>query len=302
MSMQGILVFLLAVMTPTALMIGVIIAWNRWFDPDRGRRSPLERERLTNLPGASLRRELLRQEERFFDTVLLIAITGPAFVATWAIIRLDRAGLLHWTWGDVALLALVLAIVAALCVRLIRVVRKRRNCRMGLEAEYMTAQNLQPLVSEGCQLWHDVPGERFNIDHVVVAPWGVFAIETKSRRKPPRKVRNGHHVRFDGRALHFPEHTETRPVEQASAQAAWLARELSSALGERVAVVPVIALPGWFVDTQGGARGDVIATNGKGLERFLPGRFRNVSLDETRRQRIGHAILRLYPSIGDSVL
>src|SRR5690606_33733135 len=107
---------------------------------------------------------------------------------------------------------------------------------------------------------------------------------------------------FDGRALHFPEHTETRPVEQASAQAAWLARELSSALGERVAVVPVIALPGWFVDTPGGARGDVIATNGKGLERFLPGRFRNVSLDETRRQRIGHAILRLYPSIGDSVL
>ncbi|MEO6967619.1 MAG: hypothetical protein ABI132_04075, partial [Rhodanobacteraceae bacterium] len=31
----------------------------------------------------------------------------------------------------------------------------------------MTAQELNRLVGDGCQVLHDVPGEKFNLDHVL---------------------------------------------------------------------------------------------------------------------------------------
>ena len=38
---------------------------------------------------------------------------------------------------------------------------------------------------DGFAVFHDVPGDKaFNVDHVVIGPQGVFAVETKGRGKP----------------------------------------------------------------------------------------------------------------------
>jgi hypothetical protein len=47
--------------------------------------------------------------------------------------------------------------------------------------------------------------------------------------------------------LRFPSKVETKPLEQAKRRADWLSKWLSSAIGEPVAAVPVLALPGWYV-------------------------------------------------------
>jgi hypothetical protein len=121
---------------------------------------------------------------------------------------------------------------------------------------------------EGAAVFHDLPGEKFNIDHVVIAPQGVFAVETKGYAKPNRDGGTADAtVVFDGKALVFPQWSGSKPLEQADRQAKWLATWLTSATGERVHVAPVVALPGWYVDRKG--RGDVLVFSGRELRKHL---------------------------------
>jgi hypothetical protein len=159
------------------------------------------------------------------------------------------------------------------------------------------AQNLLPLVVDGCLLFHDFPGDGFNIDHVVVAPQAVFAVETKSRRKPASGGRDSAKVVNDGRALRFPEHFDTRSIDQARRQARWLEKYLANSAGDPVPVVPVLALPGWFVEaTREGSQGDVIVSNLR-TPRFLLDWYVPRPMAPPLFRRVAHALASRYPGI-----
>src|SRR5690606_21623326 len=86
------------------------------------------------------------------------------------------------------------------------------NIRDGLLAERVTGMQLNRLVANDCFVMHDLPCEGFNIDHVVIAPRGVYAVETKSFRKPRHKSsRESPKVKFDGNALDFGSFTTNKP-------------------------------------------------------------------------------------------
>jgi hypothetical protein len=53
--------------------------------------------------------------------------------------------------------------------------------RIGYDGELATAQELNQLMRHGYYVFHDLQAENFNIDHIVIGPAGVFAVETKSR-------------------------------------------------------------------------------------------------------------------------
>jgi hypothetical protein len=57
------------------------------------------------------------------------------------------------------------------------------------------------------------------------------------------------------------------PLEQAERQAQWLAKWATSAIGDLVTVVPVLALPGWFVQQTG--RSPVQVYSGRALSSLL---------------------------------
>ncbi len=149
-------------------------------------------------------------------------------------------------------------------------------------------------------VFHDFPADRFNIDHIVVAPHAVYAVETKSRRKPATGGKAAARVGYDGTALSFPTHVERRPIDQAKAQAEWLRRFLTSALGEPVGVTPVLALPGWYVDlSREGSRAEVIVNNLRN-PLFLMKMGGNTSAPDTVRQkRVAHALAERYPALED---
>jgi hypothetical protein len=56
-----------------------------------------------------------------------------------------------------------------------------RNLNRGERGELRVAEILDDLRSIGYHAFHDLVGDGYNIDHVVVGPAGVFAIETKFR-------------------------------------------------------------------------------------------------------------------------
>lgn len=169
-----------------------------------------------------------------------------------------------------------------------------RQNKAGLRAERAAAQEIGAVLAGSNRIFHDVQAGAFNIDHVVVSPAGVFAVETKSRRKPPAgggadKVK----VRYDGKALSFPGWSETEPIAQAERQARWLADYLRKATGESFPVTPVLALPGWFVEnTARISEGMVRVINPKKSD-WLFLNPRGAGLDPAAIQRASFAVEKL---------
>jgi Nuclease-related domain len=162
------------------------------------------------------------------------------------------------------------------------------NLKAGYDAELAVGQELDQLMRYGATVFHDIPGEHFNIDHVVIAKEGIFAVETKGFTKPRRGGgRSDATVTFDGKRLAFPTWSTSEPLEQAERQAAWLSKWLSSAVGAPLQALPVLALPGWFVELNG--RGAVRVFNGKQLAGLLAARGAQ-SLSAQDVQRVVHQV------------
>ncbi len=188
------------------------------------------------------------------------------------------------------LLLLIFSFVMMIYViyKLWRTLTLKSNLWLGLDCEMAVAQELNQLMLEGYNVYHDFPAEGFNIDHIVIGPKGVFAVETKGRSKPDKKGGTEEAtVTYDGEKLTFPGWSEKEPLDQAIRQAKWLSQWMNSAVGEPVSVSPVLVLPGWFIDRKKTA--DVFIFNGKNPGMML--KWKNdTSLSETLIKRIDHQL------------
>lgn len=136
--------------------------------------SPLPAVRRT--PGQSLRDEKERLLENRF--VPLYFATGFAWM-TW-LLEQQRA----WQqYPPQPKIWLVLAVIGTgACVILFRCLFYQiRNLNRGELGELKVAEALEELRPAGYRVFHDLCRDGYNIDHVVVGPAGVFAIETKFR-------------------------------------------------------------------------------------------------------------------------
>ena len=119
--------------------------------------------------------------------------------------------------------------------------------KLGRDAELAVASELIELQSHGYQIFHDIQADGFNIDHLVIGPNGVFAIETKGRHKRVKDDTN-YKVRFENNLLAFPSWNENKPIEQAEIQANWVYKWLSEATGFQTKITPILCFPGWFIE------------------------------------------------------
>jgi hypothetical protein len=141
--------------------------------------------------------------------------------------------------------------------------RQLRLLYLGVLGEEVMGQALQCLCERGYRIFHDVPGDgNWNVDHVVVGPGGVFAIETKCRmKKPSRNELKEHEAVPNNDVLRFPWCSDRKAMEQGRRNSKWLAQMLSKSTGEKVTTHALIALPGWFVLPH--PESDVKVLNGK---------------------------------------
>jgi hypothetical protein len=141
---------------------------------------------------------------------------------------------------------------------------------------------------DGFAVFHDVPGDKeFNVDHVVVGSQGVFAVETKGRGKPVRKSGAEYKVEHIDGELVFPGWKETAPLEQARRNALWLAKWLTSAVGEPISVKPVLAIPGWWIERK--SPSDVAIVNGKNTSAYFT-KTRSAELSDKLVRQIVHQL------------
>ncbi|HSO83096.1 nuclease-related domain-containing protein [Thiocapsa sp.] len=192
-----------------------------------------------------------------------------------------------WVYAGIAV-----AFVAYQTLQIVRQAEKRQKYAEGLDGELATAQLLEPIIADGGRILHDIQAPGFNIDHVVVAPGGVFSVETKHRLKSTReKPAEQTRVTFDGKALAFPGWTDVKTAEQARAQGRWLSERLTKSAGLPVSARPVIALPGWYVTVT--RPSDVVAINPKSCSFMLKPRNGDLALTADSIQRIAFQVEQL---------
>lgn len=148
-----------------------------------------------------------------------------------------------------------------------RVLPRLRALKQGRDGERAVGQFLERLRETGYQVFHDVVGTGFNVDHVLIGPAGAFTIETKTFSKRPSPDAK---VIFDGERIVVDGHEPDRdPVIQARAQAGWLRELLAESTGRNISVRPVILFPGWWVEQSKGSTREVWVLEPKALPAFL---------------------------------
>jgi hypothetical protein len=128
-----------------------------------------------------------------------------------------------------------------------RIWRAMDQIVLGLHGERTVGQLLESLRAQGYRVFHDITEEGYNIDHMLIGPAGVFAIETKTHSKPLKGQVN---VIYDGERITLNGHAPDRdPLIQAKAAARHVRNILKQTTGKDTRVEPVVLYPGWFVQT-----------------------------------------------------
>lgn len=225
------------------------------------KRSPLKDKPLRN-PGQSV------SKQRFdlaYDKVL-----SPIFLA---LLLTLMAGLEWWAYfnprppSPLLYSFFALAAIAYAVFQGVRTWPKLNALRQAEEGEKAVGQFLERLREQGYQVFHDILGDGFNVDHVIIGPAGVFTIETKTWSKP----RHGSpKITFDGETLLAAGFEPDRnPMIQAKAQASWLQRLLAESTGKTLPVWPVVLFPGWYIEDNRTNRRDLWVLEPKALSAFL---------------------------------
>ena len=227
----------------------------------RKTRSPLKGKPL-RLPGQSV-------DERLDEVFYSLVIT-PVFMAFLLVVL---AGLEWFRYYRPAkpvpelFSAAAVAGILYAAYRIWRALPEIRALKQGRDGERAVGQYLERLRANGYQVLHDVMGDGFNVDHVVIGPTGIYTVETKTFSKA---VEGDAKIMFDGETLRVAGFEPDRdPIVQAKAQASWLRELLSESCGRKFRVRPVILFPGWFVEQGKGTTKDIWVLNPKALPQFL---------------------------------
>ncbi len=155
------------------------------------------------------------------------------------------------------------------CIYKVRKILKEvKAIRLGRDGERAVGQYLENLREKGHRIFHDIVGDNFNLDHVIISRKGIYVVETKTYSKP---VKGEAKIGFDGKKLKIKAlGVQTKPITQVSAASNWLKEILLETTGKKFSIKPVILFPGWYVEsTEQGKKSPVWVLNPKALPSFI---------------------------------
>jgi len=222
--------------------------------------SPLKDKPLRN-PGQSLEQEISRiindeMMERFVPVLFIVIMAG----FEW-----------YRYWQDLPPKPVLFTLVAIMLVvyfsfYFVRARKRLRSLKLGLEGEKVVGQFLEKLRSQGCEVFHDIIADNFNLDHVLVSSKGIFVVETKTYSKFG-KGRIGYK---DGKILINGHEAMGDPVKQSLASAGWLSELLKESTGKKYQVGSFIVFPGWFIEPDANnGRSSALIVNPKFLSTLI---------------------------------
>lgn len=221
--------------------------------------SPLK-DRPLNLPGQSGDYKLREFLEDHFVFPMLFVV-GLIMVSTWEWFAYFR----HIPRQP--FLSSIAAAVSFMAVALYWRYRwsELQRLKLGRDGERVVGQFLESHAEADAAVFHDVPSDRGNIDHVIICSRGIYAIETKTRSKPAKPVV----LVEDNQLLVNGYPPDGDPIVQALACAANLRQILRDSTGKIFDVRPVVVFPGWFIQDNRKVRVPVWVLEPKALPAWI---------------------------------
>lgn len=228
-------------------------------------KSPIKNEKILRRAGQSLDEEIAKVVD---DNVVPYALAS-AFALMIALMEW-----IHWATGSppnpFLYTSIAIIIIGYSAYKLHKVRKVLKNLRQGRDGERSVAQYIDLVRSTGMRIFHDIPGEDFNIDHLIVSKKGLYVIETKTYSKPSKGTAK---IFFDGEKLVFNnDGFSTREVIQVTAAAKWIENLIEELTAKRYSAKPVLVFPGWYVEMAKNNKSDVWTLNPKALKQFIDNR------------------------------
>ncbi|MCF7981562.1 MAG: NERD domain-containing protein, partial [Pseudomonadales bacterium] len=219
-------------------------------------------EKLLRSPGYSLGKEVDELSNDLTPHLVMLAILPLYYFLIWPQMKANSL---------IAIAVIFIGYFVLSIKKIISWFNRMLNLRLALDGEVYTGQELNFLMREGAYVYHDIPYQYGNIDHIIVSTGGVFTVETKAVRKPgDAEGKRQSDVVYKEDKLFFPQFVTDGPLKQAQRHADYVHKFLKEKTGYEVLVTPVIAIPGWFVRRQ--TKNDLLVINpkrGKALRSFV---------------------------------
>jgi Nuclease-related domain len=263
------------------LPVGALILWFYLKRRKQESETVAPFEEVKRRPAGESNRLRVEELNEKMDPWVMQIVTVPLLLAV----------LLMLTKSNLAAVILFFVMSAGLCAvayfRLRPLIHARACYQLGFHGERYVAEELNELMAEGFRVFHDVPFESYNMDHVLVGPTGVFVVETKTKRKRLRGSDKLYRVVFDGERLQFPNGWDTDALEQIKRNRKTLSQWLSSSTGDRISAEGIITIPGWFIERS--VRSTIHVVNPKEI-RSLVTNSTGPGLSSAQIQRASHQL------------
>ena len=195
-------------------------------------KSPLKSRPLKN-PGESVDRHLhdVVYDDILTYTMITFVLVVLAVLEWWR--WFSKTPPVPWAYTFLAAVAVVVSIW-----KIRGALQKVQRLKLGRDGEKAVGQFLDRLRESGAQIFHDIPGAGFNLDHVVIHRTGLYVVETKTLSKPDRGearlVDDGQTVTRNGLA------PERNPIVQVRAARRWLSELVEESTGRKFPVRAVV--------------------------------------------------------------
>lgn len=148
-------------------------------------------------------------------------------------------------WQLYVLLATLLAAIGLVFYRLGRTIQQWREVRYLRDANIAVGHSLQRIAVGHGRVFHDVATPAGVVDHVLVGPGGIYAVNVVAHRAIRRES-----VEIADSELHFRPDGKRIAINDIAAKTTRLEQDFRDLLKNSVRVRSVIAVPGWHADNQ----------------------------------------------------
>lgn len=182
---------------------------------------------------------------------------------------------------NVAAIAIYEGILYAVFLR--KAWRNIAKLKLGYEGEVYVGQQLDEMRANGWLILHDFQTGKGNIDHIIIAPQGVFTLETKTVSIHEDEENC---IWYDCQKVWTNKRNIDSPLSQAKGEAKFLGNYINQKLTMNVFVQPIVTYPGWdykYCGSQTLAECEVWICLTRGLASVINSRGRILRQDEMRR-------------------
>lgn len=235
-------------------------------------KSPIKDNPLNN-PGETLEKEIGEfVNEKLFGYIIFAAMFIALAAMEWY----------RWLFNvqpSPVMFSLAAAIsIVYSAIRVNSLIRDLKHLKQGLAGEKVVGQYLEQLREIGAKVFHDIPANGFNLDHVVIHSSGIYVVETKTYSKPDKGKSE---ILCDGETLWFSGGlVRTEPIIQVTAAAKWLQDLILESTGSKYPIQPVLVFPGWFVKNSPKSNNKLWVLNPKALPAFIRNRQNVLAVDK----------------------